>query len=121
MPRPDPRFEHLLTGLDSRPRGGLLQKAGAVVATLVVFALALTFSVVVFAVVVSLGLVIWGYVWWKTRDLRRIMRERAQQAQAGGDRGPQRDRPARGSATESIVIEGEVIREVPDDEPGRGR
>ncbi len=117
MPRPDPRFEHLLTGLDGRPRGGLLQKAGAIVATLVVFALALTFSVVVFAVVATLGLVVWGYVWWKTRELRRIMRERAQQARADGQHGPQRDGPARGSAAGNIVIEGEVIREVPDDEP----
>jgi len=48
------------------------------------------FSLIVLAVVSVLALLIFGYVWWKTRDLRRQLRERP----PGGR-----------------VIEGEVIRE----------
>ena len=53
-------------------------------------------SMVVFAVLAALALVAWGYLWWKTRDLRRELRER----------------PAAGGR----VIEGEVILE-PQDKP----
>lgn len=34
-------------------------------------------SVVVFAFIAVFGLTIWSYVWWKTRKLRRAMREQA--------------------------------------------
>ncbi|MBL8526195.1 MAG: hypothetical protein JNL68_00775 [Burkholderiales bacterium] len=47
-------------------------------------------SVVVFAIALAGALVIGGYLWWKTRELRRQMRERP----PGGH-----------------VIEGEVIRD----------
>lgn len=35
------------------------------------------FSVVVLAVIAVLGLAVGGYLWWKTRTLRRAMREQA--------------------------------------------
>jgi hypothetical protein len=38
------------------------------------------FSLVILAVGALLGLGVWGYLWWKTRKLRRTMREQA----AGG-------------------------------------
>jgi len=123
MPTPDPRFDHLLRGLSARPQGGnWLQKAGAVVATLVVFALAMTFSVVLFAVVATIGVVVWGWVWWKTRELRKVMRDHAasharaaREAEARGfGHGSAGARPEAG-----MVLEGEVIREVPDDAPRR--
>jgi len=105
----DPRFETLLRNLNSKPAKpvGLLQKIGAIAAGIVIFGLALTFSVLFFAVVVAVGGVIWAYMWWKTRELRKVMRE-AQQAQS-------RTREAtRPSATrgEGIVIEGEIVREI---------
>ncbi len=53
-------------------------------------------SVVVFAIALAGALVIGGYLWWKTRELRRQMRERP----PGGH-----------------VIEGEVIRD--DESPRR--
>lgn len=82
-----------------QPRS-LLQKIVTVAIAAGVFALALMFSVVVFALVLTVGVVAWGYLWWKSRDLRRKMRENP----PGG-----------------LVIEGEVIREVktPRDEPER--
>jgi uncharacterized iron-regulated membrane protein len=47
-------------------------------------------SVVVFAIALAGAIVIGGYLWWKTRELRRRMRERP----PGGH-----------------VVEGEVIRD----------
>lgn len=67
-----------------------LRKFFTALATIGFFALALMFSVVLFAVVLTAGAVIWGYLWWKTRGLRKQMREHP----PGG-----------------LVIEGEVIRE----------
>jgi hypothetical protein len=55
------------------------------------------FSLVVFSILLVAGLIAGGYWWWKTRDLRRRMREqmeRMAEDQAGGR-----------------VIEGEVIRD----------
>lgn len=109
----DPRFSGLYLNLD---RGGaqapsLWQKIVGGVAALGVFALALTFSVALFAVVITVGVVVWGYLWWKTRAVRKAMREHVEAA-----------RQARGSGAPheaaTLVIEGEVIREVPEDEAG---
>jgi uncharacterized protein YneF (UPF0154 family) len=72
------------------------QKLLALIAGAGVFVLALMFSVVLFAVVVTVGLVAWGVLWWKTRQMRRQMR----------------DNPPDG-----LVIEGEIIREGEADEP----
>ncbi|MEZ5627457.1 MAG: hypothetical protein R3E34_08025 [Rhodocyclaceae bacterium] len=74
------------------------QKIVGSVAAIGLFGLALVFSVVVFAVVLTVGAAVWGWFWWKTRSLRKQMRE----AQA--------NQPGR--AQEGLVIEGEVIREV---------
>ncbi|MFV0663372.1 hypothetical protein [Denitromonas sp.] len=79
------------------------QKIVGSVAAIGLFGLALVFSVVVFAVVLTVGAAVWGWFWWKTRNLRKQMRE----AQA--------NQPRR--AQEGLVIEGEVIREV--NEPGQ--
>lgn len=60
--------------------------------------IAFTFSLVFFAVVFSVGLLIWAYVWWKTRELRKQVRE-----QMGAQ---MREQPPGGN-----VIEGEVVRD----------
>lgn len=57
--------------------------------------LAFMFSLVVLAVVAVGGLLLGGWLWWKTRAVRKVMRE-------------QRRQPA----SEGYIIEGEVIREV---------
>ena len=56
----------------------------------VLLVVAFMFSLLVFAILGIVGLLVWGYLWWKTRDLRRQIRE-----QPPGGR----------------VIEGEAIRE----------
>lgn len=107
--RNDPRLDALFRTFDRSPARpvGLLQKIAAVVVGAIVFGLALTVSVVFLAFVVAAGAVIWGYLWWKTRDLRKAMREAQTQAPRGGGRG-------------ALVIEGEVVREIRDD-PEEGR
>jgi hypothetical protein len=82
-----------LTGSDARFRihaSDLLGKVLTFAAGAVLLVVAFMFSVMVFAVLVAVGLLGVGYLWWKTRDLRRQMRERP----PGGR-----------------VIEGEVIRD----------
>ncbi|NMG32498.1 CPBP family intramembrane glutamic endopeptidase [Aromatoleum evansii] len=100
----DPRLDALFNNFKQSPPkpAGPLQKLAAIAATVLVFGLALTFSVLFFAVVVAAGGLIWGYVWWKTRNLRKAM----QQAQAEGTarRGPR--------SADNLVIEGEVLREI---------
>ncbi|ENO87205.1 hypothetical protein [Thauera linaloolentis] len=91
----DPKFSGLFNQFGAR--GGtppsLLQKIVTALVTIAVFGVALMFSVVFFAVVVTVGAVAWGYLWWKTRAVRKQMR----------------DHPPTGGG---MVIEGEVIREV---------
>jgi len=75
---------------------GLLRKVAAFILTIAMFALVLMFSVLLFAVVFTAGAIAMGYLWWRTRHLRKQMREH----------------PPGGVVIEGEVIEGEVIREV---------
>lgn len=74
-------------GQNSEP--GLLGKLFALVAGALLLIVGFLFSVFLFAVIIAVGLLVWGYVWWKTREVRRAMRE---QSTGGG-----------------TVIEGEAI------------
>ncbi|MBI4995928.1 MAG: hypothetical protein HZC22_03330 [Rhodocyclales bacterium] len=69
-----------------------LQKVASAVIGLALLALGLMFSVVLIAVLVVAGLAAWGYLWWKTREIRRILRERQPPAAAN-------DRVFEGEAT----------------------
>ena len=91
----DPKFSSFFNqfGRGDGTPPSLLQKIVTVLVTIAVFGVALMFSVVLFAVVVTVGAVAWGYLWWKTRALRKQMREH----------------PPTGRG---MIIEGEVIREV---------
>lgn len=93
---------------------GLLARIFAILAAALIAIVSLMFSIVVFAIALAIGAVVWGWLWWKTRELRKQMRqdplfrEAARQA-------------AQGTPGQGDVIEGVVIREVPDDsEQGRG-
>ena len=81
--RTGPRF-HL------QPKTFLGKVLTVVVGALMLIAV-FVFSLLIFAVVAAGGLLVVGYVWWKTRKLRRQMRENP----PGGR-----------------IIEGEVIRDV---------
>jgi UPF0716 family protein affecting phage T7 exclusion len=55
---------------------GLLEKLLALVAGVILLIVGFMFSVVLLAIVAVAGLVAWSYFWWKTRALRKAMRER---------------------------------------------
>ena len=69
---------------------GIVAGALAIVTGAALVVVGVMFSLVLVAVVTVLGLALFAYVWWKTRELRRRLRERP----PGGR-----------------VIEGEVTRE----------
>lgn len=54
---------------------GPLGKLVALLAGMILLVAAFMFSVVILAIVSVVGLAAWGYFWWKTRALRRAMRE----------------------------------------------
>ena len=72
------------------PAPGLLARILATVAGVAALVVAFMFSLLIFATVAAITLVAGAYLWWKTRALRRQMRERQQDGR---------------------IIEGEVIRE----------
>lgn len=76
-------------------RPGLLRKLAAAVAGTLVLVGAFMLSVVVLAVVATAGLLGGAYLWWRTRELRKRLREQARTRPVGGR-----------------VIDGEVIRDV---------
>ena len=53
----------------------------ALLAGAILLVLGFMFSLVVIAVIAVLGLSIWGYVWWKTRKIRRTVHEQASDGQ----------------------------------------
>ena len=66
--------------------------------------LAFMFSLVALVVIVVVGLGVWGWLWWKTRAVRKQMREQMAE---------QMNNPAAAAAAtrDGYIIEGEVIRE----------
>lgn len=74
---------------------GLLARVLTFAVAIAVIVIGFVFSLVVLAVVFGVGLVVAGYMWWRTRDLRKRMREQAASAPSTGGR----------------IIEGEVLRE----------
>jgi hypothetical protein len=87
------------------PQGALARVLGFALGTVVLVG-AFVFSLVLFAVLLGVGLIAGGYVWWKTRELRRQLRESVAAARrtASGLDGE----PARPGTT---TIEGEFTRD----------
>jgi len=80
-----------------------LRKIVGVIVTVAVAIVALMFSVVFFAVIAVVGVIAGSYLWWKTREVRKQMREFAAQNQSV---------MRAQSASNDEVFEGEVIRVV---------
>lgn len=93
-----PHFAQFAAG--TKPPG-LLAKLLAFLLSATLFVLAFMFSVVALAVVAVVGIGVAGWFWWKTRALRRQMREQ------GGMASTSAHRRAEGGQ----IIEGEVVRE----------
>jgi hypothetical protein len=54
---------------------GPLRKLAALVVTVAMAGLALMFSAVLFAIIIVTGAIVWAYLWWRTRELRKLMRD----------------------------------------------
>ena len=55
---------------------GPLGKAVALIVGAILLMLGFLFSLVLLAIIAVAGLAAFGYFWWKTRELRRTLRER---------------------------------------------
>jgi len=86
---------------------GLLGRVVGIAAGAVLLIAALMFSVVIFAFALAAGLLAWGYLWWKTREVRRRMREQMEAQRMGQGSQPHGNTPPQGGR----IIEGEVIRD----------
>lgn len=82
----------------------LLRKAGAVVATVALAALVLMFSAMLLLALVVAAVIGGAYLWWKTREARKLMRE----VMRGFPPGEVAQEPA----SNDSVFEGEVVRVV---------
>jgi hypothetical protein len=99
-----PRFRIRYTGpRTSAPAMGWFGKIVAFAAAGVLVTVTLVFSVVLFAALLAFGLIAGGYIWWKTRALRKQMRAQFEAMQAGS--------PVKQEAGD--VIEGEFKRAPP--------
>lgn len=87
-------FPHATTNSPS-----LLRRVARLVVAIALIGLVLMFSALLFIVVLTAGTMVLGYLWWKTRDLRKQMRNH-----------PLGDEVIRGEVIEGEIIEGEVIR-----------
>jgi len=83
----------------------LLQKTGTIVATTALAGAALMFSAVLLTVMLSVGTAAFAYLWWKTRALRKQMRNFVPP-----DDATMKSDVFAGEAFEGEVIEGEAVR-----------
>ena len=89
-------------------RPGLLRKAVALVGTVALAGLALMFSAMLLMAILIIAVIGGAYLWWKTRELRKQMRE---QMQNFPPRSAQTESDVfRGEVYSGEVIEGEVVR-----------
>jgi hypothetical protein len=96
-----PRFRIRYTGSRTNaPALGWFGKIVAFAAAGVLVTATLVFSVVLFAALLAFGLIAGGYIWWKTRALRKHMRAQFEAMQARS--------PVKPEAGD--VIEGEFTR-----------
>ena len=85
---------------------GPLHKLMALIMTVALVGLVLMFSAVLLAIIVTVGTIAWIYLWWKTRELRKQMRDFPPRAM-------EREKKASDDEVfEGQVFEGEVIRVV---------
>ena len=92
--------------MNSRAKDAMM-KIAAVIAGGIALISALVISVAFFTVAAAVLLVIGGYVWWRTRDLRRQLRAHMQAEMQARERSPDRE-----GAIEGVVIS---RTEIPED------
>jgi hypothetical protein len=93
---------------------GLLSRVVGLVAGAIVLSAALLVSAVLAVVALVVAAAVGAYLWWRTRELRRGLREAGIGA---GTANRPFDRTDAGSVRDGVVIEGDFIREVPERDP----
>lgn len=99
--------------------GPFTRFVGAVLGVAVIVA-ALFLSVFVFAGLLAVGVIAGGWFWWRTRRLRRQLRETIDRATQESLRQTQ-TRTATSAADPGKIIEGDFIRAKPPNEPSPPR
>ena len=87
----------------STNRPNLLQKAVAIVLTAALVAVGLMFSAVLFVAILIVLAVVGAYMWWKTREVRKQMKQMHEQMRDFQERAA--------SARNDAAFESEVFRE----------
>ena len=90
----------------------LLRKVVTYVMAAGLIVLALMFSALLFAIVLTVGTVIGAYLWWKTRGLRKQMREHPMEHSVVMNGVIIEDGVIVDDVVKGEIIEGEVIREI---------
>ena len=90
-----------------RIEANILRKVAALFVTAALIALGLMFFLLILVAILTVGAMAWGYLWWKTRDLRKQFPNHS----LG-------DEVIKGEVIEGEIIEGEVIRVI--DSSNRG-
>ena len=91
----------------------LLQKMLAIIVTAALVTLGLMFSAVLFAAILIVVAVGWAWMWWKTREVRKQMKQMHEQMRDFQEQGANMERETfesevfRGETFEGEVIEGE--------------
>lgn len=103
-----PKLGYSGPGAPSRVMG-IVAKAVTVIGGAILLMSALALSILFFAVVLVIGVLIGGYLWWKTREIRRQIRTQFPS-----------DQPSPGEIIEGEIIEGEIIEgEIVEDDARR--
>ena len=89
---------------------GPLHKLGALIVTVALVGLVLMFSAVLLVIIMTLGTIAWAYLWWKSRELRKQMRDFHSRVMNQV-----------GKVSDEKVFEGEVIRVVDSQNVRRGQ
>lgn len=89
-------------------QGNVISRIIALIATIALVVVGLMFSAVLLVFIATAGLIAFGYIWWKTRAVRRQIREH-KRAMAGAANDAD---VFKNEAFEGEIIEGEVIRRV---------
>lgn len=101
-PQRDTFYQYRIAG--PAAGGSLLSRIVRLIVILGLLVLGFMFSLVLFAVLAVGGLLLWVFFWWKTRKLRQAMETQGFSASPFP------------SPDEGRVIEGQVIRESPENE-----
>ena len=91
------KYQFLASPNSSSP----LRKLVALIMTVALVGLVLMFSAVLLVIITIVGAIAWAYLWWKTRELRKQMRDFVP-----------REAEREYKESDVGVVEGEVIRVV---------